>query len=433
MASSPQPSAGMRSDYPPTGTSDKPKSGRTVPYVGPQPRQDRARQHENGFPTVAALPHDLRYAGSFCLTGSRSVVYWRMLRCRGGRRGRFGPPRQGPIREAVSEGGVDVRCKVTLVVCAWVVCATACALAETVSVGLGFVPPTPEANTLDLTFTVTVMGNSSGDSDSATLTGMALVDLVFEADPVSQEITTTGLEFTGGTLSVSNLSFLVDMGLLGAIEAAGNGLSGTFDTPLPPGPVSGTTFPADRHEMIFNNGTFYVTGSGFVGGLFESVSVDLAVEPMTAVGDGMGSLSVSSPTLIGDVATYDVLLLLPLSIDELVYDDGTIQVDAVGGCVLTATGQFARLVDTSIPGDLNEDGFVGQADLDIVLGAWGTRPPSDPRADPDGNGLVAQGDLDTVLSNWAAGTPPAAVPEPATLGMFAFCAPALLRRRSKSR
>jgi hypothetical protein len=62
-------------------------------------------------------------------------------------------------------------------------------------------------------------------------------------------------------------------------------------------------------------------------------------------------------------------------------------------------------------GDLNGDGFVGQADLDIVLGAWGTggesgQPLSDPRADASGDGFVGQADLDIVLGTWGQGTRP---------------------------
>ena len=83
-------------------------------------------------------------------------------------------------------------------------------------------------------------------------------------------------------------------------------------------------------------------------------------------------------------------------------------------------------------GDLDGDGFVGQDDLDIVLGAWGTSPPGDPRADPSGDGFVGQDDLDAVLGDWGQGTLPPSVPEPATLGMFALCGIALSRRNGKS-
>jgi hypothetical protein len=69
-------------------------------------------------------------------------------------------------------------------------------------------------------------------------------------------------------------------------------------------------------------------------------------------------------------------------------------------------------------GDLDGDGFVGIADLNIVLGAWNLNvPPADPLADPSGDGFVGIEDLNTVLGNWNAGTPPtsAVVPEPTSL------------------
>ena len=84
-------------------------------------------------------------------------------------------------------------------------------------------------------------------------------------------------------------------------------------------------------------------------------------------------------------------------------------------------------------GDVNADGFVGQADLDIVLAEWGAAPPADPRADPNDDGFVGQGDLDIVLADWGKTSPPPAVPEPATLSIAALCGLALLRRRPKSR
>ena len=94
------------------------------------------------------------------------------------------------------------------------------------------------------------------------------------------------------------------------------------------------------------------------------------------------------------------------------------------------------LMRIGLLGDLNDDGWVGQIDLSIVLTYWGGNVTAGDllMGDPSGDGFVGQTDLDYVLAYWGQGTPPLApVPEPATLAMFAFCGFALLGRKSKSR
>lgn len=88
-------------------------------------------------------------------------------------------------------------------------------------------------------------------------------------------------------------------------------------------------------------------------------------------------------------------------------------------------------------GDPTGDGFVGIADLNLVLGGWGQFVTlGDVRAgDLDGDGFVGIEDLNVVLGNWNAGTPPAqgvVIPEPMSIAvMLVLCGGALLCRRSR--
>ena len=119
---------------------------------------------------------------------------------------------------------------------------------------------------------------------------------------------------------------------------------------------------------------------------------------------------------------------------------GRLTATRVGNKAIFAGGQdaagFSNVVDifTEIfAGDVDDDGFVGQGDLDIVLGEWGRTGAEivDPRADVDADEFVGQGDLDTVLNDWGQGTPPPPVPEPATLSLLALASLALMRRKRK--
>ena len=84
-----------------------------------------------------------------------------------------------------------------------------------------------------------------------------------------------------------------------------------------------------------------------------------------------------------------------------------------------------------LPGDLNGDGSVGSADLDIVRGHWGESvTPGDAAAgDPSGDGSVGSGDLDIVRANWGS-TAAAAVPEPGCAVLLFFIASFLLSRKT---
>ena len=87
-----------------------------------------------------------------------------------------------------------------------------------------------------------------------------------------------------------------------------------------------------------------------------------------------------------------------------------------GESVLQIFDSMALGTPSGLLGDLNGDGFVGIADLNIVLGAWNQNvPPGDPLADPTGDGFVGIADLNVVLGNWNAGTSLAAPAGPETV------------------
>ena len=120
-----------------------------------------------------------------------------------------------------------------------------------------------------------------------------------------------------------------------------------------------------------------------------------------------------------------------------------------GIITVTTSSQGAANALVSIPisfevlaslltGDYNADGFVSQADLDLVLLNWGdgVLPGGfDSGALPGGgsfDGLISQNELDGVLLNWGEGTPPSVdtIPEPATLAWLALGVCFATRRRT---
>ena len=95
-------------------------------------------------------------------------------------------------------------------------------------------------------------------------------------------------------------------------------------------------------------------------------------------------------------------------------------------------GPTALTLEALLAGDLNGDGFVSQADLDLVLLNWGDTVTAGVAGlgDATGDGFISQGDLDLVLLNWGGGTPPVlSIPEPTTATLLVLGGLVALRRR----
>jgi hypothetical protein len=106
-----------------------------------------------------------------------------------------------------------------------------------------------------------------------------------------------------------------------------------------------------------------------------------------------------------------------MEFDEWTGDVATVADPSAAATTITMPASAAEVTATysavvpPLLGDLNGDGFVGQGDLNIVLGQWGKGAPphdpiTDPRADPNHDNFVGQGDLNIVLADWGKGTLP---------------------------
>jgi hypothetical protein len=124
----------------------------------------------------------------------------------------------------------------------------------------------------------------------------------------------------------------------------------------------------------------------------------------------------------------------PLDLREADAINNVGQITAVGRAGASVMDQLVLLtpITTTLDGDLNNDGFVGIGDLNIVLSNWNQAvPPGDPLADPSDDGFVGIGDLNIVLSNWNISTPPAdgaTIPEPSSAVAIGLAALLMSRR-----
>ena len=112
-----------------------------------------------------------------------------------------------------------------------------------------------------------------------------------------------------------------------------------------------------------------------------------------------GSTQTSSPPIKEQEIEGNYNTTLKLSFGEPL-GTYTIHVTSIyQGQTATNSTQF----EVNIQGDANGDGSVDGSDFFIFLQAWGTSPPSDPRADFTGDGTVDGSDFFILLQNWGYG------------------------------
>jgi len=209
------------------------------------------------------------------------------------------------------------------------------------------------------------------------------------------------LNFTGGVLKVKN--FTGDLSNDGGVYAPGSStaissVSGDYtqDASATIEMELGGTDPGDEYDHLDVGGAttlggtlLIVLGDGFMPGPDDTFDLF----------DYLGGVS-------GDFADYNLPDLGP----GLAWDTSAVATTGVLG-----------VTSQPIEGDLDGDGFVGGADLDIVRANWGHSVPAGDLAsgDPSGDGVVNSDDLDIIRANWGISTT-AVVPEPGMLLLLAF-------------
>ncbi|MCK4291851.1 MAG: hypothetical protein KAY65_01535 [Planctomycetes bacterium] len=242
------------------------------------------------------------------------------------------------------------------------------ASAEVIPVDLNLVPA-DETNRVDMTLTALVSGYKASDSDTSTITGNMTVELEIYFDPATHDVVDVNtIAFTGGRLYFSDVSFTLNFSLLGRIEASGTGIAAVPRSPLGPGPVEEGNFNTSDHVLVVDQGLFSAYGTSIIGGLFDPITIDLAVEPMEASSHAIGTIAVSLDAVQDSEGAYSVVLNLPVQFDEIVFENevATISVQSVG--VVEAAGSFTRCtLRTDLAGD---DCRVDALDLAAFCEQW---------------------------------------------------------------
>jgi len=227
---------------------------------------------------------------------------------------------------------------------------------------LTFVPASGNTNRI----TLTVEAINLSDSDTATVSGNILSRLTLNYDPFTGSLgSVTGLELRGGTAHISDLNFDLDAGWLGGATAEGRNLAASFDTPSPPGPVTGTSFPTSAHTVIMNAGTLHVEGYGVAGAAVPDTDINLANDPLEASTDATGTLNVALAGVSELVATYNVNLSLPVEIHESQDVGVTVNIDS-SASTFVAAGSFT-LPLTVVPEPSTLICLVGMAAMGIFF------------------------------------------------------------------
>ncbi|MEM6749847.1 MAG: VPLPA-CTERM sorting domain-containing protein, partial [Planctomycetota bacterium] len=262
---------------------------------------------------------------------------------------------------------------------------------------------------------------------------------------VDEDANVTGYEYGAGDLFLKNYILNPGGNYLSVEKALGDSGSLVGFTATTP-PVVGFGYVSALSNGFVIDGTSTITDQ-VGGGTSNSVFGNIGLSSAPTIGDATFFNYPATPTYIGFEFTSDVLggsqhfgwlqVLVSVPAGQFTIIDWAFETQP-GVAVLAGDTGSGLLIEQlgpqpGIPGDANDDGVVDLLDFDVLAQNFGSNTGNG-AADGDFNddGVVDLLDFDVLAQNFGA-TSPAAVPEPASLGLLGLGAAGLtaMRRRRK--
>jgi T5SS/PEP-CTERM-associated repeat protein len=246
------------------------------------------------------------------------------------------------------------------------------------------------------------------------------------------------VNLAGGTLDLNDGEIIVGLGD-GTFNFTGGTLknAGSIQLGEPFAQDGGTLAPGSSigqtdivGDYDLNAGTLEIELGG-LGDPIDMVSVTGDID-ITSLGTTLDLIALGPMT----AGTYTLLETTAGTITGMFENISPFNLFGVNVTVLNTGNAITVTLDGDlIFADPNLDGFVGIADLNIVLGNWNQSVTAGDISlgDLNGDGFVGIDDLNAVLGHWNAGSPPppevlASVPEPTGAGYMLLVAISACRR-----
>ena len=316
--------------------------------------------------------------------------------------------------------------------------------ADVALVNLTLDTPSSTVNTLQskLLLEAGIFGENQYDTAPVTISGTSKINLGIVADPVTNEVTSVSTlemlyELGVGPVKLQDMSFYIDLYPdepdTYYITANSANIASTFKQAHggshyvqgPPSTVTNGKYNLADQELYCDHGTFVMDGTYLeLIEMNHPILWDLSIttpSPGAAYFDmkGTGSVNVSLQDIVGDQATYDVELLMPVAMEVRLWTTTGVRMGALSAAGNIAMhGEMTRtvVVPPTLLGDANNDGFVDNTDAAILAtnwhhsGAWA-------QGDFNDDDVVDDKDASILAAHWTGphAEGQAEVPEPSTL------------------